>query len=890
MRVSRPLSVLVAASLIVLGIVPTAGRAPAGSTGVDAPYQATSIAPPIVRDPVFFDISEPLADMDPIRPPVGRLIPKRGYIPRPDIGAQPADPVRQAQVPSGGAMPAPNITFEGQRDADNFPFLVEPPDPVIDVGPNHVVQMVNITLAVYDKQGNLLLGPVNNNTFWQDFGGDGDLVTPVCAESNMGDPIVQYDALADRWMISQFAFAGGAAFLPVGPYYECIAVSRTGDPLGQWARYEYKISDTLLDDYPHFGVWPDAYYMSINQFDETRLFEYAGPGAVAFERDKMLAGESARMVYFDLSSSLGPRFGGQLPADLDGTALPPAGAPNPFVEADDDVGGFATDRLSMFEFHVDWANPAASTFSGPTSIDVAAFDSVFPCSDADGDGAARNCIPEKEGPGLDAISDRIMYRLAYRNFGGYETMVANHTVDVNDPEGHAGIRWYELRRSAGSAWAIHQQGTFAPDARHRWMGSIAMDKAGNIAVGYSLSSADMHPAIAYAGRHAGDPLGQLAQGETIMFEGTGSQQADGGGRWGDYTSLNLDPVNDCTFWFTGEYYEVTGAFDWHTRIGSFTFPSCLGSGGDVGVLASVTPPPILVNDRVTYTLRVANNGPDGATGVTLVDNLPAQATLLSATSTKGRCSGATTVTCKIGTLARGAGATVTIVVRAPSTAATLVNTATVSSQKRDPNPDNNRATTTVQVVDTCNPPGALVADDTEDAAPNVSPVPATDLRELWVGEPHQPDGIARLTFTIGVGAPGATLPPSSQWYVLWNRPVADTDFDRNYVAMKTDAAGTPTFEFGKVAPPTPLGTGIVDDPGGANMPARFGSASGSYDPLTGRITITVSTADVDGVAAGSILGGLQARSFLARPDGGPLTQLSSTDFGPITLYRLVGNC
>jgi uncharacterized repeat protein (TIGR01451 family) len=888
MRASRRLLlVIVAASTSVVGFAPMFDRS--GVLDATAAYAATSIAPPIVRDPVLFDVSEPFADLDPVRPPVGRLIPKHGYIPRPDIGAQPADPVRQAQAPSGGAMPAPNLTFEGQRDADNFPFLVEPPDPVIDVGPNHVVQMVNITLAVYDKQGNLLLGPVNNNTFWQDFGvGEGDLATPACATSNVGDPIVQYDGLADRWMISQFAFAGGAAFQPVGPYYECIAVSRTGDPLGRWARYEYKISETLLDDYPHFGVWPDAYYMSINQFDETQLFEYAGPGAVAFERDRMLAGESARMVYFDLSGTLGPRFGGQLPADLDGQALPPAGAPNPFVEADDDVAGFATDRLSVFDFHVDWSNPAASTFSGPSTIDVAAFDSVFPCGDADGDGAARNCIPEAEGPGLDAISDRIMYRLAYRSFGGYEVMVANHTVDVNDPEGHAGIRWYELRRSAGAAWGIHQQGTFAPDARHRWMGSIAMDKAGNIAVGYSLSSAAMHPAIAYAGRLAGDPAGQLGQGEALMFEGTGSQQADAGGRWGDYTSLHLDPVNDCTFWYTNEYYEVTGSFDWHTRIGSFTFPSCLGSGGDVGVLASATPPPIRVGDRITYTLRVTNNGPDGTTGVNLVDTLPTQASLISASSTKGKCSGVSTVTCKIGTLARGAGATVTIAVRAPAVPATLVNTATVSSQKRDPNPDNNVATVVLDVIDTCAPPGVLVADDTEDAAPNVSPVPPTDLRKLWVGEPHQADGVTRLAFTLSLGG-GGVLPPSSQWYVIWNRPVADTSFDRNYVAMKTDAAGIASFEFGKVAPPSAIPP-PPDDPGGANLPTRLGAASGAYDPLTGIVTITVANSDVDGVAAGSILGQLQARSFLARPDGGPLTQLQSTDFGPITLYRMVGNC
>jgi uncharacterized repeat protein (TIGR01451 family) len=872
----RLLAVIGAIGLSAYGFLPIGGGAGVGPAV--APVKATtSLAPPIVRDAELFDVSRPLADLPPIGHKPGRLIKNRGFIPREDLGPQPVDPVK-APSTSAGTMPAPNLTFEGQRDADNFPFLVEPPDPNIDVGPNHVVQMVNITMAVYDKQGNILLGPINNNTLWQDFGvGSGDLVTPICATSNVGDPIVQYDQLADRWLVSQFAFAGGAAFQPVGPYYECIAISATPDPLGPWNRYEFLISATLLDDYPKFGVWPDAYYMSINQFDETRLFEYAGPGAVAFERDAMLGGEMARMVYFDLSGSLGPRFGGQLPADLEGTALPAAGAPNVFAEADDDAAGFATDRLSLFDFHVDWANPSGSTFTGPTSIDVAAFDSVFPCTDADGDGVARNCIPEKEGPGLDAISDRIMNRLAYRNVGGYETLVTNHTVDVNDPEGHAGIRWYELRRPDAGGWGVFQQGTFAPDARHRWMGSAATDKAGNLAIGYSLSSPDMHPAIAYAGRLAGDPTGQLAQGEVVMFAGTGSQDVDGAGRWGDYTSLVLDPVNDCTFWFTSEYYEVTGSFDWHTRIGSFTFPSCLGGGADLGIRTTAPPPPIRVGDAIQYVITVANNGPSNTTGVVLKDTPPSQATLVSATSTNGRCSGVAPITCKIGALGAGAAATVTITVRAPSTPATLTNVATVSSKRPDPNPDNNTATTVLDVVDACTPPGVLVAADTEDTAPNASPVHQTDLRRLWVGEPHQADGVARLVFTVSLGG-GGILPPSSQWYVIWNRPLSDATFDRNYVAMKTDAAGQPSFEFGSVAPPS------------ANLPTRRGTATGSYDAAAGTFTVTVATSDVDGVAAGSVLGSLQARAFLARPDGGPVTQLQSTDFGPITLYRMVGNC
>jgi len=887
MRVLERLFALVAAAVLAVGIVPIAsnGQAPLGATAV----AATSIVPPVSRSAVFHDRSGPLAGMTPIRPPLGK---GDLFEPKEDgggvFGAQPADPVRQTAPSSGGAaMPAPNLVFEAQRDADNFPFLVEPPDPNMDVGPNDVVQIVNSTFAVYDKQGNLLLGPEENQTLWQDFGvGSGDPATAVCGDvSNAGDPIVQYDQLADRWLLSQFAFGGGGAGVPAGPYYECIAVSATSDPLGTWNRYEFLISATKFDDYPHIGVWPDGYYMSINQFDATTDFGYAGPGAVAFERDKMLAGQSAQMVYFDLSSGLGPQYGGQQPSDLDGKTLPPAGAPDVFAEIDDNANGFASDRLDLFNFHVDWATTANSTFSGPTAVPVASFDSGFPCQDADGDGAARNCIPERTGPGLDVISDRLMFRLAYRRFADHETLTVDHTVDVNNPEGHAGIRWYELRKSGTSGWGVYQQGTYAPDARHRWMGSTAMDKAGDLAVGYSLSSSTMNPAIAYAGRLVGDPLGQLGQGEVVMYQGTGSriEQVDPvtgpgeAGRWGDYTSLVLDPTNDCTFWYTNEYYETDGAFDWHTKIGSFTFPSCLGSGADMGVTTTATPPPVRVGQTITYTLSIANNGPDSTSGAQVVDTLPSQVSLLGVTTTLGKCSGTNPVTCKLGTMARGKLATVTITVRAPSTPATLTNQATVSSVKKDPNPANNTSTTILAAVDACTPPGVLVAVDASDAAPNTSPVPQTDLRNLWVGEPHQADGVARLVFTVSLGG-GGTLPPSSQWYVIWNRPVADSTYDRNYVAMKTDAAGTPSFEYGSVSPAN------------ANLPTKRGTATGSYDAVAGTFTVAVPTSAVDNVGPGSALGALEARAFLARVDGQPVTELQSTDFGPATIYRMVGNC
>ncbi len=308
------------------------------------------------------------------------------------------------------------------------------------------MQWINLSIGVWDKDGNLLLGPIPGNSLWSGFGG-------ACETHNDGDPIAQYDHLADRWMLSQFAL-----FAPDG-HHQCIAISQTGDPTGAWFRYDFLISDTKINDYPHFGVWPDAYYMSINQFDEN-TFAWAGQGVVAFERDQMLLGQPARMVYFDLFD-VDPLFGGQQPSDLDGFP-PPTGAPNVFVEADDDAFGFATDRLSMWDFHVDWSNPANSTFGvngqPNTHLDVAPFDSNL-C------GFDRSCIPQPgTSQGLDAISDRLMYRLQYRNFGDHASLVVNHTVDA-DGSDHAGIRGTSSPPRDRRGGLRSQRAAAAPSAR-----------------------------------------------------------------------------------------------------------------------------------------------------------------------------------------------------------------------------------------------------------------------------------------------------------------------------------------------------------------------------------------------------------------------------------------
>jgi hypothetical protein len=455
-------------------------------------------------------------------------------------------------------MPDPIQNFEGIPATANAPFAILPPDTEGDVGPNHYVQWVNTALAVYDKSGNLLYGPVPGRTLWSGFG------DAFCSITDSGDPIVLYDRRADRWMMSQISFRG-----PRGPFYQCIAVSQTPDPTGPFFRYAFKISDTKLNDYPKFGVWLDAYYMAINQFtcSFTRRCDYAGQGVVAFERDRMLAGDrAARMIMFDLFAA-DPNLGGMLPSDFNGPP-PPEGSPNYFIEVDFPEGyPTPTDILQVFQFHADWTNPVASTFTGPLILETAPFNPNL-C------GFAPTCIPQ---PGssqkLDALSDRLMNRLQYRNFGDHESLVSNHTVNVGDNQ--AGIRWYELRKSGQDDWAIYQQGTHAPDADHRWMGSIAMDGAGNMALGFSVSGNATFPSIRYVGRLADDPLGALGQAEATLINGNGVQLHPSG-RWGDYSTMSIDPTDDCTYWYTQEYYATTSSAGWQTRIGSFSFPGCGG--------------------------------------------------------------------------------------------------------------------------------------------------------------------------------------------------------------------------------------------------------------------------------------------------------------------------
>jgi hypothetical protein len=519
---------------------------------------------PIVQSAARHDTSPRLKTMKPAKPAHPQANTKITAIPLHDVTHNELNPAARtatADVQTNvvtNSMPGFQQNFEGVGNLNG----VLPPDTEGAVGPNDYVEMINLSFAVYNKQGALLYGPVPNTTLWQGFGGP-------CETFNGGDPITMYDETADRWFMSQLAYPGGSQ-----GYHECIAISTSPDPTGTWYRYDFLYSSTTLNDYPKFGVWPDAYYMSANEF--LNAASETGAGVVAFNRTAMLAGQPAQEVYFHL----GTQYTNLLPSGWQGGHLgfnPPSGAPDTYVESCDAASGNCpTSRINMWDFHVDWTNPANSTFgnNGAPSreFDTAAFDSNL-CN------FNRSCIPQPgTSVGLDAISDRLMYQAYYRNLGSTQAIVLNQTVNVGNNQ--AGIRWYELTNS-GSGWSINQQGTYAPDSDNRWMGSAALDASGDIAIGFSVSSASTFPSIRVAGRLASDPAGQLSQGETTMIAGSGSQ-LDGQSRWGDYSAMQLDPTDGCTFWYTDEYIQTTSDANWQTRIGSFKFPSC--SAGPHGTL------------------------------------------------------------------------------------------------------------------------------------------------------------------------------------------------------------------------------------------------------------------------------------------------------------------
>jgi hypothetical protein len=595
------LLVLAAAALAFLAVSPPATALPTTRMHPLTPKFSAAVA---------FDVSPAVRDLPPAArpmtfPPDTIVEPRERGLEGPKahrVKPSRADQALQLLSPTP-TIPAPLLTFEGLSNLDNFNlygFRVNPPDSDGAVGRNHYVELINVVFAVYDKQGNRLTGPTKIGDLWTGF------AIPDCTDPS-GDPVVLYDKFEDRWVLSQFTTRG---MNPNGtfnglPFYNCVAISQTGDPTGAYFRYAFitsnpGINSTFFPDYPKYGLWRDSYVLTSRDFGSQDQY---GISVYALERGRMLQGDpSARSVHFFLDSAVVPLYligDGLLPPNVDGHTKPPKDAPAPIVGTQDDNAsyGAASDALNIWELSVNWqANPTASIVL-KTQLPVASFDSIYPCGVVPsaflGQPTGRDCLPQPGitdgGQYLDILSyrQRPTFRLAYRNFGTFESLVTNQSVEARP--GVAGARWYEIRRTGGS-YAVYQQGTYAPnDGVHRWMGSIAQDKNGNMALGYSVvNGTNVFPGIRYTGRLAGDPLGQMTLGEGTIINGAGVQTTTNS-RWGDYTDLTVDPTDDCTFWYVNEYYQVSGlplplpppplpppgtTAPWQTRIGSFKLPGC----------------------------------------------------------------------------------------------------------------------------------------------------------------------------------------------------------------------------------------------------------------------------------------------------------------------------
>jgi hypothetical protein len=548
-----------------------------------------------VRREVQRDVSPPLREMIKLMPPrslVRREAEPARRIPLPPgLGTQGQveDSVRQqTMVPF---TPAVGTSFEG-LGAGQYGFTVNsaPPDTNGAVGATQYVQWVNESFAIFNKStGALVAGPTAGNTLWSGFGGG-------CQTNNDGDPIVLYDKLAQRWVFSQFSVS-------TTPFLQCIAVSTSSDATGSYNRYSFQYNN--FDDYPKMGVWPDGYYETFNMFNGNT---FVGSDACAYNRTAMLAGQAAAQVCFQQSSSVG----GLLPSDLDGTTPPAAGSPNYMVY-------FGTNNLNLFKFHVDFATPSNSTFTGPSVISVAAFTPL--CNGG-------TCVVQPSTTQrLDSLADRLMYRLAYRNMGSHESLVTNHSVAIT---GGGGVRWYEIQNPSGTP-VLAQQGTFAPDASYRWMGSIAMDQSGDMAVGYSVSSSSIRPSVRYTGRVPTDPSGTM-EAEVNVVTGGGSQTG-GLSRWGDYSAMTVDPVDDCTFWYTQEYMKTTGSFNWATRIANFKFPTCGGTQApDFTIGAAPSTLSIAQGGNGTSTITITSLAGFNAATMLSASGLPAGVTAAFSTN------------------------------------------------------------------------------------------------------------------------------------------------------------------------------------------------------------------------------------------------------------------
>ncbi|GMU42866.1 MAG: immune inhibitor A [Xanthomonadales bacterium] len=565
---------------------------------------------------VQFDVSPPLREMAVIPPAdadgdfFGALMIDPDPPGKRTYGPQDIDGSVQTHFSAPLVIPPPIANFNVGTGTAN------PPDPVGDVGPNHYLRMSNSSFQVFNKTGTSLFGPANINTLWAGFGGP-------CQTENAGDPIVLHDQIADRWLLTQFTAAGPT-------FFNCVALSTTSDPTGTYFRWAF--ATPSFPDYPKYGIWPNAYLISTREVNASQI------GAYAIDRAQMIAGNPApTLIQFQVPVN---EFSGDglLPADLDGNALPPPGSPAWYLGAMDDGASYGApqDALALWAFNINFTTPASSTFGVVATIPISPYDTIYPCN-------GRSCIPQPSPLGaVDILSyrQRPVHRAAYRNFGSYQSIVTNQSVEA--APNMAGMRWWEIR-NPGPNPTLHQDSTYAPgivDGVHRWMGSIAQDSNGNMGFGYSAGGPTLFPSVHYTGRLEGDPLNEMSQGEGIFVTGGGGHTA-ATRRWGDYTSMNVDPSDDCTFWYVNEFFAASGT-QWTMRAGSFKFPGC----GDPSLGISVSPPTRQVCTPNAAVYSVDAHGYEGFTSQTalVATGAPAGATTSFAPASINPVPGSSTLT------------------------------------------------------------------------------------------------------------------------------------------------------------------------------------------------------------------------------------------------------
>ncbi len=579
-----------------------------------------------------FDLSPPLSDLGPTGNETGVI--------------------KSEVVASGTSFEGIGEGFTGPTGPFTFPPCpgcgAAPADAFIAVGPQHVVQVVHPiqestattgfgAFAIFNKAGVPLFGPVQITTLFSGFGGACATPEPL----SFVYPMVIYDQLADRWVVSYTASTD--AFN--GPYAYCVAVSRTSDPTGSYARYSFNYPSSLWLQRPRLAVWPDAYYLSFNLSSITVV---EGPEFCALDRARMLAGQAASKQCIHLRDPNTPGFFYSQPARLTGSTPPPVGAPGLFLHWGKVTFLAANWTLNLFKLRVDWNNPANTKLTGPTSLTPPVTDPGV-CVGGD------YCIPQvgANAPVLDAWGHRLMYGVAYRNFGDHESLVANMTVSLNPAYGSAtGIRWYELRNPNTSP-VLFQTGLYGPDgaasnATFRWLGSMAIDRLGNIGLGFFASSISTHPGLRFTGRVPNDAPGVMSQGEAHLIEGTGSltDPVRSAGDFGSDSSLVVDPVDDCTFWYAGQYFAVDGLNNWHTRIGSFKLPGCAPALIAVSTL-SINPSLLEGGTSTNGTVVLTGPAPTGGATVTLSSSNPAASVPANVTVPAGQLNATFTVTTSV---------------------------------------------------------------------------------------------------------------------------------------------------------------------------------------------------------------------------------------------------